>query len=50
MWHCGVLAEMAYGAYSSGAVTATLIDNLKEHMKYNKGMQELYREWYDMNT
>ena len=50
MWHCGVLAEMVYGAYSSGAVTATLINNLMEHMKYNKGMQELYREWYDLET
>lgn len=50
MWHCGVLAEMAYGAYSSGAVTSTLMNNLVEHMKYNKGMQELYREWYDMAT
>ena len=50
MWHCGVLAEMSYGAYSSGAVTATLIENLMKHMKYNKGMQEIYREWYDMPT
>lgn len=50
MYHCGVLSDMNYTATESGAMTINSVKNIAKYMKYNKGMNEILREWYDNTT
>lgn len=48
MLDCGVMVKMLYGTYDtggSGAYTTDVFDGLVNHMKYDKGMEYIYRDF-----
>ena len=46
MRHCGIFSQMDYGVSSSGAFTSDAVAGLINHMKYDFGITEFYREWF----
>jgi Peptidase C10 family. len=46
IYHCGIVSNMDYGISSSGAYNSTAIRNMVTHMKYDKSVKMLMRDWY----